>query len=72
MNIMIDWVGNGKQPSRLNTTVSSGDYKIETQMLCQWPKRPLWKNDKSFECVIDKKSIESWTYSFNAFKIHVY
>ncbi|KAJ9415787.1 tannase and feruloyl esterase-domain-containing protein [Fusarium oxysporum] len=69
MNIMIDWVENGKQPSRLNATVSSGDYKGETQMLCQWPKRPLWKNDKSFACVDDEKSIESWTYSFNAFKI---
>ncbi|RBR19793.1 hypothetical protein FVER53590_13823 [Fusarium verticillioides] len=72
MNIMIEWVENGKQPSKLNASVSSGDYKGETQMLCQWPKRPLWKNDKSFECVNDKKSIESWTYSFNAFKIPVY
>ncbi|KAM0199266.1 hypothetical protein ACHAPA_011813 [Fusarium lateritium] len=72
MNIMIDWVENGKQPSRLNATVSSGDYKGETQMLCQWPKRPFWSNDDTFKCVDDKKSIESWTYDFNAFKIPVF
>ncbi|KAL6922572.1 hypothetical protein FSST1_006598 [Fusarium sambucinum] len=72
MDTMIEWVENDKQPSRLNATVSSGDYKGETQMLCQWPKRPLWTNDKSFKCVDDKKSIESWTYDFNAFKIPVF
>ncbi|KAM0415529.1 hypothetical protein ACHAPD_006730 [Fusarium lateritium] len=72
MDTMIDWVENDKQPSRLNATVSSGDHKGETQMLCQWPKRPLWTNDKSFKCVDDKKSIESWTYDFDAFKIPVF
>ncbi|XEV01246.1 hypothetical protein FSHL1_006533 [Fusarium sambucinum] len=72
MDTMIEWVENDKQPSRLNATVSSGDYKGETQMLCQWPKRPLWTNDKSFKCVDDQKSIESWTYDFNAFKIPVF
>ncbi|KAM0490558.1 hypothetical protein ACHAP8_011463 [Fusarium lateritium] len=72
MDTMIEWVENDKQPSRLNATVSSGDYKGETQMLCQWPKRPLWTNDKSFKCVGDQKSIESWTYDFNAFKIPVF
>ncbi|KAF9777042.1 hypothetical protein IL306_004692 [Fusarium sp. DS 682] len=69
MNIVIDWVENDKKPSKLNATVSSGDYKRETQMLCQWPKRLLWKNDKSFECVDDRKSIEIWTYKFDTFKI---
>ncbi|KAL4734214.1 Tannase/feruloyl esterase [Aspergillus similis] len=73
MEIMIDWVENGVKPSRLNATVSSGDYEGETQMLCQWPKRPLWKNGSdSFSCVDDEESIESWTYDFPAFKIPVY
>ncbi|KAL4762225.1 Tannase/feruloyl esterase [Aspergillus foveolatus] len=73
MEIMIDWVENGVKPSRLNATVSSGTYEGETQMLCQWPKRPLWKDGSNdFECVSDAKSIETWTYSFPAFKVPVY
>lgn len=73
MNIMIDWVENGIKPSRLNTTVSSGTYEGETQMLCQWPQRPLWQgNSSSFDCVNDAKSIESWTYEFPAFKVPIY
>ncbi|KAL2808444.1 Tannase/feruloyl esterase [Aspergillus granulosus] len=73
MEIMIDWVENGVQPTRLNATVSSGDYEGETQMLCQWPERPLWKDGSdSFDCVSDEKSIESWTYTFPAFKVPVY
>ncbi|RSL66111.1 Tannase [Fusarium duplospermum] len=59
MNIMIDWVENGVQPDRLNATVSSGDYEGETQMLCQWPTRPLWRgNNSGFDCVSHKASIE--------------
>lgn len=73
MNIMIDWVENGVKPSRLNATVSTGTYEGETQMLCQWPKRPLWHgNSTDFDCVNDEKSIESWTYTFPAFKVPVY
>ncbi|KAJ5470102.1 hypothetical protein N7530_007459 [Penicillium desertorum] len=72
MQTMIDWVENDVKPSRLNATVSSGAYKGETQMLCQWPTRPLWKSNSSFQCVDDKASIESWTYSFPAFKVPVY
>lgn len=72
MEVMIDWVENGVQPARLNATVSSGDYEGETQMLCQFPTRPLWKSKTSFDCVEDKKSIESWTYEFPAFKVPVY
>ncbi|KAG9676425.1 tannase, partial [Aureobasidium melanogenum] len=72
MNIMIDWVENGSKPSRLNATVSSGDYEGETQMLCQWPTRPLWHGNSTFDCVNDKASIDSWTYTFPAFKTVVY
>ncbi|ODM20229.1 Tannase [Aspergillus cristatus] len=73
METMINWVENGVKPSRLNATVSSGTYAGETQMLCQWPTRPLWKgNSSSFSCLNDQDSIDSWTYSFDAFKIPVY
>ncbi|GAW11889.1 hypothetical protein ANO14919_012420 [Xylariales sp. No.14919] len=70
---IIDWVENGVQPSRLNATVSSGDYSGEVQRLCQWPTRPLWQKDaSSFDCVNDKASIDSWTYTFDAFKVPIY
>ncbi|RAK75462.1 putative tannase [Aspergillus fijiensis CBS 313.89] len=72
MEIMINWVENGVKPSRLNATVSSGSYAGETQMLCQWPTRPLWSSNSSFSCVHDQKSIDSWTYEFPAFKLPVY
>jgi tannase len=73
MNTMIAWVENGTQPSALNATVASGAYANETQMLCQWPTRPLWQsNSTSFDCVNDEASIDSWTYSFPAFKLPVY
>lgn len=73
MNIMIDWVENGVKPQRLNATVSSGNYANETQMLCQWPTRPLWRSDRSsFDCVDDEASIASWTYEFPAFKVPIY
>lgn len=73
MDIMIDWVENGKKPARLNSTVSSGEYEGETQMLCQWPQRPLWKQGSDeFDCVSDEESVESWTYEFPAFKVPVY
>ncbi|KAF9697804.1 hypothetical protein EKO04_004168 [Ascochyta lentis] len=70
MATMIDWVENGIKPSRLNATVSSGDYSGEVQQLCQWPTRPLWSgNSSTFDCVNDEASIESWTYTFDAFKL---
>ncbi|EPS33810.1 Tannase [Penicillium oxalicum] len=72
METMIDWVENGIKPSRLNATVSSGDYEGEVQRLCQWPTRPLWHSNSTFTCVNDAKSIESWTYEFPAFKVPIY
>ncbi|ORY59157.1 tannase [Pseudomassariella vexata] len=74
MDIIIDWVENGVQPTALNATVSSGVKAGETQMLCQWPTRPLWasENATSFDCVEDEASIDSWTYTFPAFKLPVY
>ncbi|KAH8653750.1 Tannase/feruloyl esterase [Xylariales sp. PMI_506] len=74
MDVMIDRVENGVQPTRLNSTVSSGGYAGETQLLCQWPTRPLWSSNSSstFDCVNDTASIESWTYEFSALSVPVY
>ncbi|KAH7071298.1 Tannase/feruloyl esterase [Paraphoma chrysanthemicola] len=73
MATIIDWVENGVKPSRLNATVSTGDFSGEVQQLCQWPTRPLWSgNSSAFDCVSDMASIESWTYTFDAFKVPVY
>lgn len=70
MATIIDWVENGIKPSRLNATVSSGEHSGEVQQLCQWPTRPLWaSNSSTFHCVDDEASIESWTYTFDAFKL---
>ncbi|RMY40094.1 hypothetical protein D0865_12651 [Hortaea werneckii] len=73
MQTMINWVESGVRPSRLNATVSSGEYEGEVQRLCMWPQRPLWRgNSSDFDCVEDEASIASWTYKFDAFKLPVY
>ncbi|OAQ64577.1 tannase and feruloyl esterase family protein [Pochonia chlamydosporia 170] len=73
MEIMIGWVEKGEKPSRLNATVSTGSYQGENQMLCKWPTRPLWRgNGSEFGCVNDQQSVNSWTYTFPAFKLPVY
>ncbi|PYH95502.1 tannase and feruloyl esterase [Aspergillus ellipticus CBS 707.79] len=72
MQTMINWIEKGVKPSRLNATVSSGTYAGETQMLCQWPSRPLWQNNSTFSCVHDQKSLDTWDYTFDAFKVAVY
>lgn len=69
---MIDWVESDVAPDRLNTTVSSGDYEGETQLLCQWPERPYWTSNSSFDCVYDQTSIDSWVYTFSAYNETVY
>ncbi|KAI0177283.1 Tannase/feruloyl esterase [Pestalotiopsis sp. NC0098] len=70
MATIIAWVEQDVTPSFLNATVSSGDYEGEVQQLCQWPTRPLWSgNSTTFDCVTDEASIDSWTYTFDAFKL---
>lgn len=70
MATIIAWVENGVTPTALNATVSSGDYSGEVQQLCQWPTRPLWSgNSSTFDCVTDSASYDSWTYTFDAFKL---
>jgi len=72
MATMINWVENGVEPTTLNATVASGAYAGETQNLCSWPLRPYWSGNSSMECQYDQASIDSWTYTFDAFKLPVY
>lgn len=74
MYTMIDWVENGIKPTALNATVGGGSEEGDIVSLCQWPTRPLFHSNTSsgFDCVNDARSIETWTYSFPAFKIPVY
>ncbi|PLB47366.1 putative tannase [Aspergillus steynii IBT 23096] len=73
LETLIDWVENGATPDRLNATVQSGDHEGEKQELCAWPLRPLWKNNgTSMDCVHDQKSLDTWDYKFDAYRVPLY
>jgi tannase len=73
METMIEWVENSIKPTGLNATYTEGAYAGTTDSLCTWPTRPLWSsNSSSFDCVTDQASIDSWTFTFDAFKTPVY
>ncbi|KAI9649687.1 hypothetical protein NHQ30_002268 [Ciborinia camelliae] len=72
MATMMDWVENGIEPERLNATVSTGTYEGEVQKLCAYPLRPFWDAEGTLTCEYDQASIDSWTYTFDAFKVPVY
>ncbi|KAI1073454.1 feruloyl esterase-like protein B precursor [Whalleya microplaca] len=66
LQTVIEWVENAVAPETLNNTG-------EIDTVCRWPLRPLWSgNGTSFECVYDQPSIDSWLYTFDAFKFPVY
>lgn len=69
---MIDWVENGVAPDTLNSTVLQGEHQGETQELCAWPLRPFWRDDETMVCEYDQASIDSWMYTFDAFKRPIY
>ena len=70
MATIIDWVENRIKPNTLNATVREGEYDGEVQQLCQWPQRLLWAgNAGAFARVDDEESVESWTYTFDVFKL---
>ncbi|PWY70827.1 tannase and feruloyl esterase [Aspergillus sclerotioniger CBS 115572] len=71
MATMIKWVESGVQPTGLNATVDAGTYDGEVQSLCQFPKRPLWKNDK-WTCESDEEGADTFYYTFPAFKVPIY
>lgn len=47
LEILIEWVEDGKKPDRFNVTIMSSSHEGEQQDLCAWPLRPLWKNNGS-------------------------
>ncbi|KAK6198281.1 hypothetical protein LQW54_010430 [Pestalotiopsis sp. IQ-011] len=71
---VINWVEFGVAPEALNATINSGPYAGEVQGLCQWPLRPLWQSgaNSTFDCVNDTASVDTWEYTFPAFKLPVY
>ncbi|KAK1507497.1 tannase [Colletotrichum tamarilloi] len=67
LQTVIEWVEKDAAPATLNNT------GVGIDTLCRWPMRPLWSNDgASFDCVYDQASIDSWMYTFDAFKMPVY
>lgn len=66
LQTVIEWVENGKAPE---TLTGSGDIAE----MCRWPFRPLWTNSgKTFQCVYDQDSVDSFTYDLTAYKLPVY
>ncbi|KAJ4329036.1 hypothetical protein N0V84_000386 [Fusarium piperis] len=66
LQTVIDWVENGEAPERLNSTGG-------IEEVCHWPLRPLWsKNGTAFECSYDQKSLDTWMYEFDAFKVPIF
>ncbi|CAI5760088.1 unnamed protein product [Candida verbasci] len=72
VEIIINWVENGIKPSGLNTVTTSGPFSGEEQNLCMWPDRPYWTSHNNFTCEFDQASYDSWTYTFDAFKVPIY
>lgn len=72
MATIMDWVENGIEPERLNATVSTGTYEGEVQKLCAFPLRPVWDSEGTLVCEYDQASIDSWSYTLDAFKVPVY
>ena len=70
--VMIDSVENGVAPDTLNATVLQGGHQGETRELCRWPLRRCWTNDETMAYEYDQDSIDSWMYTFDAFKRPIY
>ncbi|KAI9148746.1 Tannase [Paramyrothecium foliicola] len=68
LQTVIEWVENGVVPERLNNTGGTAS------SLCAWPLRPLWKKGSDSEpaCVMDRKSLATWQYNFDAYKLPLY
>ncbi|KAK0637447.1 Tannase/feruloyl esterase [Bombardia bombarda] len=72
LQTVIDWVEKGVKPDVLSA-VGGTDKGIDS--LCRWPLRPLWKGtgkSAKMECVYDQKSVDTWKYEFDAYKLPVY
>ncbi|KAK7755096.1 hypothetical protein SLS62_002911 [Diatrype stigma] len=80
---VIDWVESGTAPDTLAATITEGSPLAgQAESICAWPKRPLWRGNgnatrsgngtQQVECVFDQASVDSWTYTFDAFKVPIY
>ncbi|KAM0075388.1 hypothetical protein ACKRZS_012565 [Fusarium odoratissimum] len=66
LQTVIDWVEKGVSPETLK-----GTDEIDT--ICRWPLRPLWsRKNSSQRCVYDQKSLDTWKYDFDAYKLPLY
>lgn len=74
MEIIIDWVENDHTPAGLNSTVTSGKFSGEEQLLCKFPQRPVWQgsNSSSFDCEFDEDAYQTWNYTFPAFDLPIW
>ncbi|PYH80090.1 tannase and feruloyl esterase [Aspergillus uvarum CBS 121591] len=64
---LIDWVEKGIEPKTLNGTVQSTGAQ---QQICGWPLRPYWiNNGTKLQCAYDQRSLDTWKYDLNAFKM---
>lgn len=70
--VLIDWVENDIEPVTLNATHLAGPDVGQGDQVCGWPLRPLYSPDGTMKCVYDQKSIDTWHYDLNAFKVPVY
>lgn len=68
---VISWVEDGVVPTTLSANVTEGDF-IGSQDICAWPLRPYWNSNTSMVCQYDQASIDTWQYTFPAFKLPVW
>ncbi|PYH46472.1 tannase and feruloyl esterase family protein [Aspergillus saccharolyticus JOP 1030-1] len=73
LEVLIEWVEKDVKPNTLPATVLQGSEKGKKWELCAWPLRPMWKdNGKTFECIYDQASIDTWHWDLNAWDLPVY
>lgn len=66
-------VGNEKALEMLSATVLLGVNKGLNQQICQWQFRLVYGVGEIVpECVYDQKSVDTWHYKLDAFKMLVY
>lgn len=70
--VMIDWVENNVTPTTLNATILLGDYKGDNAQICAWPLRPYWTDNSTMICQYDQASIDTFNYTFDAYKLPLY
>ncbi|CAI7605209.1 unnamed protein product [Penicillium palitans] len=73
LHVMTRWVEQGIVPHTLNATVLQGDNKGANEQVCAWPLCPYWKGSgKTLTCEYDQASIDTFTYTFDAYKTPLY